>query len=66
MALKTYSLSSKCREKADGISAHCMNHMNCASRLKHRVTDVETKHTDATGERGWAGMDWETGVDIYT
>lgn len=43
-----------------------MNHMNCASRLKHRVTDVETKHTDATGERGWAGMDWETGVDIYT
>ena len=33
---------------------------------RSRDTDVENKHTDGKGDTGDGGMNWETGVDMYS
>ena len=35
-------------------------------RNRNRVTDVENKRTVTKGESEGGGINWETGVDIYT
>ena len=32
---------------------------------RHGITDVEDNHS-SQGARGWGGISWETGTDIYT
>ena len=37
-----------------------------AKQGRHRDTDAENKRMDTKQGKGWGGMNWEVGIDIYT